>query len=165
MWILEGKERSEAEAYIREAASCARYSGCDDARCGAVIVRNGEIIGRGFNAPPAGSSTKRCHVPKTRYHAKVTDKTCCIHAEVRAIHDALRSSPDRLLGSDLYFVRVDEYGEPKRSGAPYCTICSKLSLDVGIAAFHLFQEEGIVGYPADEYNERSFAYTDYPIAR
>lgn len=160
MRILAGAEKSEAEKYIQEAASLARQAGCSDAHCGAVIVKDGEIIGRGLNSPPMGTSVNRCRVPKSTYHVKVTDKTCCIHAEVRAVHDALRHSPHKLAGSALYFVRVDERGEPKRSGKPYCTLCSKLVLDVGVVAFYLSQEEGIVSYPMDEYNERSFSYTD-----
>ncbi len=158
MHILQGREEFEAQAYIREAVSLARQSGCSDARCGAVIVRDGEIIGRGFNSPPAGASARRCQVPKSAYHARVTDKTCCIHAEVRAIQDALRQYPDKLAGSALYFVRVDERGEPKYSSDPYCTLCSKLVLDAGIEIFHLFQEDGVAAYAADEYNELSFSY-------
>lgn len=158
MHILEGAEKSKAEVYFQEAAALARQATCEDAQCGAVIAKDGEIIGRGFNSPPAGTSVNRCHIPKSAYHPKVTDKTCCIHAEVRAVQDALRQQPDKLSGSALYFVRVDEAGDLKRSGEPYCTLCSKIVLDAGIATFHLFREEGIVSYSADEYNERSFSY-------
>lgn len=158
MQILEGAEKSQTEEYIQEAAALARQATCEDAHCGAVIVKGGEIIGRGFNSPPQGTSVHRCQIPKSAYHPKVTDKTCCIHAEVRAVQDALRYSPGKLSGSALYFVRVGEDGKPKYSGEPYCTLCSKLVLDAGIATFHLFREEGIVSYSTDEYNERSFSY-------
>lgn len=158
MRILEGPEQSKAEEYLQEAALLARQATCEDAQCGAVIVQDGEIIGRGFNSPPIGTSTHRCQIPKSTYHARVTDKTCCVHAEVRAIHDALRCNPGKLFGSALYFVRVDEQGALKQSGEPYCTLCSKLVLDAGITTFHLFREEGIVSYSTDEYNERSFSY-------
>lgn len=158
MRVLADGEQSEAETYIQEAAVLARQATCHDAYCGAVIVKGREIIGRGFNAPPTGTSVNRCRIPKSSYHPRVTDKTCCIHAEIRAIHDALRRHPDKLSGSALYFVRVDEQGVLKRSSEPYCTLCSKLVLDAGIETFHLFHEEGIVSYPTDEYNERSFSY-------
>lgn len=158
MRILDGTEQLQAEKYIQEAAQLARQATCDDAHCGAVIVKDGAIIGRGFNSPPAGAEKKRCAIPKSAYHPRVTDKTCCIHAEVRAIQDALRHSPDKLPGSALYFVRVDERGEPKHSGDPYCTLCSKLVLDAGIATFHLFRADGIASYGTDEYNDRSSAY-------
>jgi len=32
---------------------------------------------------------------------KVTDKTCCMHAEQRAIFDALRRNPEKLDGSKM----------------------------------------------------------------
>lgn len=158
MQVLEGAEKSQAEKYLQEAVSLARQATCEDAHCGAVIAKDGEVIGRGFNSPPAGTSVNHCQIPKSAYHPKVTDKTCCIHAEVRALQDALQHSPEKLPGSALYFVRVGEQGVPKPSGEPYCTLCSKLVLDAGITTFLLLREEGIASYPADEYNERSFAY-------
>ncbi len=160
MRILEGVEQSEAERYFEEAVVVARQATCEDARCGAVIVKDEAIIGRGFNSPPIGTSVHRCQLPKSSYHLRVTDKTCCIHAEVRAILDALCQHPEKLPGSTLFFIRVDEQGQRKFSGAPYCTLCSKLVLDAGIQSFVLFQKEGIVSYPADEYNELSFGYRD-----
>jgi hypothetical protein len=30
------------------------------------------------------------------YHRKVTDKTCCIHAEQRALFDALKNHPEQI---------------------------------------------------------------------
>ena len=160
MLLLTGREKERAEGYLQRAIELARQAKCDDAHCGAVIARDDEIIGQGWNSPPSGSKKKRCHIPKTAYHARVTDKTCCIHAEIRAMHDALRQYPEKLLGSTLYFIRVDEQGEKKFSGAPYCTLCSKLVLDAGIQAFVLRTKEGIVSYGTDEYNELSFAYAD-----
>lgn len=45
-----------------------------------------------------------------------------------------------------------------KAGKPYCTICSKMALDVGIAEFVLWHEEGITVYDTKEYNELSFQY-------
>lgn len=160
MRVLTGAERDQAEHFMQEAVLVARQAICDDAHCGAVIVKDGEIVGRGFNAPPTGTKTKRCHIPKTAYHARVTDKTCCVHAEVRAVMDALRSHPGKLAHATLYFIRVDERGEKKYSGMPYCTLCSKLVLDAGIETFVLWHEAGITSYEAAEYNELSFAYAE-----
>ena len=51
---------------------------------GAVVVRDGEIIGRGYNAPISG------HDPTA-------------HAEIAALRDAARSTGNyRLTGTDLY---------------------------------------------------------------
>jgi hypothetical protein len=64
-------------------------------------------------------------------------------------------------GRDLYFVRVD-MNAPLNilfSGEPYCTVCSRFALDVGIKTFALWHEYGIIQYPTDVYNQLSYAYT------
>ena len=72
--------------------------------------------------------------------------------------DALQHHPEKLLGSRLYFIRLDDRGEKKKSGDPYCTICSKFSLNAGVAEFVLWKEEGICVYGTVGYNELSFKY-------
>lgn len=102
-----------------------------------MIVRLDEIIGSGFNSPPQDiEEQRRCSYSKDSYHKKVTDKTCCVHAEQRAIIDALRKNSDKLSGSRLYFVR----------------------LDVGIVEFVLWHDEGVCVYDTKEYNELSFQF-------
>jgi hypothetical protein len=88
----------------------------------------------------------------------VTDKTCCIHAEQRAILDAVRKNSNKLTGSRLYFIRLDDSGAPSKAREPYCTICSKMALDVGIAEFILWHEKGVCIYNTKEYNAISFKY-------
>jgi hypothetical protein len=44
------------------------------------------------------------------------------------------------------------------AGAPYCTICSKMALDVGLRWFGLWHETGIRMYDTREYNDLSFAW-------
>ncbi len=145
--------------WMAKAAEVAARATCGRSKCGSVIVRNNEIIGEGFNSPPGNADNqRRCDVEKSSYHAKVTDKTCCVHAEERAIMDALRRNPEKLPGSTLWFIRLDAEGKPKFSGRPYCTICSKLALDAGIAEFVLYHEEGITAYPTDEYNDLSYGF-------
>ncbi len=72
--------------------------------------------------------------------------------------DALREKPEKLFGSRLYFIRVDDGGLPSRAGGPYCTICSKMALDVGIEEFVLWHQKGICIYDTKEYNKLSFQY-------
>lgn len=152
-------EDSEGEKWMRTAAEVAKRATCGRSKCGSVIVRDGEVIGEGFNSPAGNlESQRRCGADKSSYHRKVTDKTCCIHAEERAIMDALRRHPDQVAGSTLYFIRLDKEGKPKFSGRPYCTICSKLALDVGIAEFVLWHESDITAYPTDEYNDLSYKF-------
>ncbi len=146
--------------YLAESIKMAKQSKCDDARCGSIIVKNGTIIGKGFNSPPGNlESQRRCHIKKDSYHKKVSDKTCCVHAEERAIMDALRHNPDKLNGSILYFIRVDESGRPQEAGKPFCTICSKFALDVGIKGFALWHGEWKI-YDTEEYNKMSYEYND-----
>lgn len=47
-----------------------------------------------------------------------------------------------------------------KAGKPYCTICSKLALDVGIKEFALWHEEGITIYNTEEYNTLSYQYNE-----
>jgi len=155
---LTGSEEKDAARWIKKAAEEAKKALCSRAKCGTVIIKNGKIIGRGYNAPPLDREENRtCKIEfipgKPKY-----DKTCCMHAEWRAIMNALRSNPRELKGARLYFTRVDENGKIEKSGQPYCTVCSRMALDVGIDRFVLWHEEGIREYPTDEYNRLSYEY-------
>ena len=146
---------------IEEAVKQAEKSICEQAKCGCVIVKDEKIIGKGFNSPPAElESQRRCYKSKNDFNKKVTDKTCCIHAEQRAIIDALKNNPELIKGADLYFIRINEEGIKIPAGKPYCTICSKMALDVGIKNFILFHRKGIRIYDSQEYNDLSFDFRD-----
>lgn len=145
--------------YMNEAAKVAKDALCLKAKCGTVIVKNKIIIGKGYNAPPLDIENSRTCLDPYDFSGKPKyDHTCCMHAEWRAIIDALKNSSKELQGSVLYFVRVDNDGKVKKSGLPYCTVCSRLALDVGISHFCLWHEDGVVAYPTDEYNKLSYAY-------
>lgn len=161
MKYLRNNEEQKALEYIEKTTQAAKQSTCQRKRCGSIIVKDGEIIGQGFNSPPGNfEKQRRCSLDKTSYHLKVTDKTCCVHAEQRAITKALENNPEKLPGSRLYFIRLDENGNPARSGKSYCTICSKMALDVGIDEFVLWHDKGICVYNTDEYNILSYQYCD-----
>lgn len=160
-YLVQNTEMHEAETFLHESEQIALHSTCLRSRCGSVIVQRGEVIGKGYNSPPDDSdSQRRCLNDKQIYHSKVTDKTCCVHAEQRAIIDALRHNPDALHGSRLYFIRLNEEDKASRAGRPYCTICSKMALDVGIQEFVLWHEEGVAVYDTAEYNTLSFNYSE-----
>ena len=143
--------------FFRKAALEAAKSLCLRSKCGAIIVKDGEIIGRGYNAPPKDKVVTRCQKSDLPEDFP-SDKHCCLHAEQRAVFDALKSNPEKLAGSTIYFVRVDDKGDPVPSGDPRCTICSKIVLDVGIAEFIMWQEEGVCSYSTGEFNAASFRY-------
>jgi len=158
MKYLSGTKEKEAIKWFIRAAKVADKALCLRAKCGTVIVKNKKIIGQGYNAPPLDKKENRiCHKNFTPGKPKY-DKTCCLHAEWRAIIDALKKNPKKIKGSKLYFTRVDKNGQIKRSGQPYCTVCSRLALDVGIEKFVLWHEEGIYEYPTDKYNKLSYEY-------
>jgi deoxycytidylate deaminase len=151
----------EAMHWIDKAAEVAQRSLCLRAHCGSVIIKDGEIIGEGYNAPPLDNPLFRTCLDDYQLPQKFKyDRTCCVHAEQRAIMDALRRNPEKLKGARLYFVRLDEHGNKKRSGKPYCTVCSRMSLDAGIAEFVLWHKEGITVYQTDEYNRLSYGYAE-----
>ena len=133
------------------------HATCHRSKCGSVIVDcYGQFLATGFNSMPCNEQTT-CFKDTLGSGFK-SDKTCCVHAEQRAIMNALNYHGDLIKGSRLYFIRLDEEGNPKKSGKPYCTICSKMALDVGIAEFVLWHEEGITVYDTKEYNELSFQF-------
>jgi deoxycytidylate deaminase len=165
MRFLSGEENEKALEFILKATELALDSTCKRSQCGSVIVKYDEIIGKGFNSPPGNlESQRRCECDKESYHKKVTDKTCCIHAEQRAIMDALRIYPHKIEGSRLYFIRLNNR-TPSRSGDPYCTICSKMALDAGIAEFVLWHKKGTCVYDTQEYNTLSFRYSSSKTKR
>lgn len=162
--------RSEEAAHLywsRIAASVAMLSLCDVARCGAAVVNTslfireplfgGCLVSQGFNMPPGGYENKRCRKTQpSRMHPRA-DRTCCVHAEVKAL---LYVPRERLQGSTLYFARVDAIGSIVPSGDPYCTGCSKLALETGIAHWVLWHEDGPRRYCAREYNDLSHEFDE-----
>ncbi len=145
--------------FIDSAAKIAKQSTCERSKCGSVIVKDDQIIGKGFNSPANNlESQRRCKNNKDEYHKKVTDKTCCVHAEQRAIIDALKNHPNKLNGSKLYFIRLNKQDQPEPAGNPYCTICSKMALDAGIKEFILLHKEGEKAYNAEDYNKISYDF-------
>jgi len=156
--IIFTQEQLNEFYYINAAIEIAKKATCLRSKCGAIIVKNGEIIGKGFNSPPKNlESQRRCKKEKSEYTEKITDKTCCIHAEQRAVTDALMKNPTKLEGSTLFFARLDLQNNFLYAGEPYCTICSKFVLDTGIKKFILWHERGMVEYDTQEYNDISFS--------
>lgn len=162
MRYLSNKEEQVAIEFFKKASVIALSSTCQRSKCGSIIIGiDNQIIGSGFNSPPRDSENqRRCSCSKEAYHKKVTDKTCCVHAEQRAIMDALKNNPEKITESRLYFIRLDENDDLSKAGKPYCTICSKMALDSGIKEFVLWHEDGICVYETDEYNTLSYQYSE-----
>lgn len=149
--------------WFQEAERVAQSALCTRAKCGVVIVAGDEIIGEGYNAPPRDDMHNAKCVTEVYDRDKKPkyDLTCCVHAEWRAIMDVFKNHPEQLLGATLYYVRLGDDGKVRPSGAPFCTVCSRLALDVGIAKFGLFHKHGPMLYDSKDYNERSYAFHLY----
>lgn len=159
MQYLQNEQEKAAIGWMNNAAKIAQKALCFKAKCGTIIIKDDEIIGVGYNAPPLDREEYRmCNRLLGRGKPKY-DQTCCVHAEWRAIMDALRRNPEKIIDSKLYFIRVDETGNIKKSGKPYCTVCSRLALDSGVGSFLLWHVEGICEYSTDEYDHLSYEYT------
>jgi deoxycytidylate deaminase len=147
------------EQFFEEARKVATTATCNRAHCGAVIVSKDErIIGRGYNAPPQGDESQRmCDVVLDKSIKQNNDKTCCVHAEWNAIIDALKHHGDKIEGSTLYFMRVNDNNEFTEAGDPYCTVCSRLAMESGITTFGLWND-GPEMFDASDYNLKSYEF-------
>jgi len=158
MRFLQGEEAERARGYLAKAAEVAKKGRCLKSQRGVVIVKGEEIIGEGYNAPPGRYICEVClrEIKKPlRFGDFNTEPCSALHAEQRAIIDALRKGYLDLSGTIMYHIKVKE-GQIRKTEGPSCTICSKLILEVGIGKFVNYEKKGIIEYLAEEFNELSF---------
>ena len=158
MEYLKGQQEQEAIQWMNKAAEIAEKALCLLAKCGTVIVKDGEIVGEGYNAPPLDKKENQMCDQEIGVGKEKYDRTCCMHAEWRAITDALKRNSVKFRGSKLFSAGADGVGRIKKWGKPYCTVCSRMALDAGIEKFVLWHDDGICEYPADEYDRLSYQY-------
>jgi deoxycytidylate deaminase len=156
---IEGEALETIQAYFVAAGEVAERALCLRARCGSVIVKDGVVIGEGYNAPPLDDAANRtCDESWDTAKKPKYDKTCCIHAEWNAVLNACKQNPNYIEDSTLYFMRVDEAGKFTDAGEPYCTTCSRLTLQSGVTHFALWNKGGADVYEATEYNRLSYEF-------
>lgn len=124
---------SKTDYYLNIAEAVAARSTCLRRKYGAVLVKNDEIIGTGYNGSPRGADnccdTGQCireqlKVPKgERYELCVA-----VHAEQNCIISASRKD---MIGSTMFIVGLENDGS-YASGEP-CLICKKLIQNAGIS--------------------------------
>jgi deoxycytidylate deaminase len=159
MQRMTGTELEAIRPFFVAAATIAAEATCNRAKCGTVIVQDGEIIGQGYNGPALDDEASRTCDDEYDLSVKPKyDKTCCIHAEWRAILDACKHNADKIGGSVLYFMRVDDEGKFTDAGDPFCTTCSRLTLESGVGKFALWNAGGADIYDAAEYNKKSYEF-------
>ncbi len=168
MFYLQGNAAADGEHWMEAAAKQALKSCCLRSRCGAVLVspRRPYLIGKGYNSPPQNKPLERClkdaDLPDGFRRDNVkTDLSCCVHAEQRALLNAVRNHPAQVPGSRMYFVRIDDKGMMLPSGKPWCLVCSKLMYDEYVSEMVLWHKEdvwqdgytGLCVYGTKAYNE------------
>jgi deoxycytidylate deaminase len=158
MRLLNGTEAEEALRFFDETVKVAAQSGCLRGHGGSVIVKNGAVIARGFNSPPRNNPGYRTclneyDIPAGFRH----DRTCCIHAEQRAIAEAVKNQVD-MAGARIYFAHIDDNHQIIPATSLKCTICSRAVLDAGITEFALFCPDGIRVYDTVDFNRQSYEY-------
>lgn len=156
---VDGDQVANHLAYFKAAAVTAAKARCHRVKCGTVIVKEGIILGEGYNGPALDDESRRmCDAGLTLARKPKYDKTCCIHAEWRAIMQACKHHGDEVAGSVLYFMRVDDTGAFTDAGQPYCTTCSRLTMEAGVKEFALWNDGGADIYSAAEYDAVSYAF-------
>jgi len=155
MRYLTEEESEQAKKHILAAAEEAKKSTCKKSQRGAVIVKNGEIIGRGFNKVTIEEFCDPCIREDIKDNSRV--ELCpASHAEQVAIIDALRRGKN-LEGSRIFHIKVKD-GRIMPSEDVSCTVCSRLVLEAGIGEFVLLDKNGLALYSAEEFNRKSFEY-------
>ncbi|MBW2967907.1 hypothetical protein KY362_05470 [Candidatus Woesearchaeota archaeon] len=158
MHYLKGEAEQIAINACSRAAELAGNSNCRLARHGVVIVRGGAIIGKGWNTPVPDEPCDPCL--RVGVQSGQRYELCrAIHAEQKAILDAGGMRQD-YRDSVMYHARIDAAGNMRPSNDPSCTPCSRLIKHIGIEGFVLFDRDGYVYYPAEEFNRLSYGFHD-----
>ncbi len=154
-----GEELEAIRPFFEQAAAAANRATCLRAHCGSVIIKDNVVIGTGFNSPPLDDETRRTCNNQWDFDKKPKyDKTCCVHAEWRAVIDACKNNPDKIGGSVLYFMRLDEDGNFTDAGEPNCTTCSRFTMESGVSEFALWNDNGADVYTLPEYDQKSYEF-------
>lgn len=161
---LSGNDLESVRPFFEQAAKIAQRATCHRAQCGSVVVKDGQVIGSGYNSPLLDKESNRtCSKEFDRSKKPHYGRTCCVHAEWRAILDASKRHPAAIEGSTIYFMRIDDQGNFTPAGDPFCTVCSRLAAEAGITTFALWNEDGAYMYDAEEYNRKSYEFFEQPV--
>ncbi len=144
------------EWMTKKVVDVAELSPCHRSKCGAIIATGPVIFSSAYNSMPC-NVVGECLKDSLPENFK-SDKTCCVHAEQRAIVNMICNGKQIYSQKKLFFIRLDKNNEPVFAGHPYCTICSKMALDNGIEKFCLYHREGWIAYDTKWYNELSFKF-------
>lgn len=130
---------SKKDYYLNIAKAVSQRSTCLRRRYGAVIVKNDEIIGTGYNGSPRGEmncidNPDGCiRAAKNIPHGSNYELCCAVHAEANAIISAGRKAimPDHRDTTTLYLYGFDVEKNETIKAEP-CMMCARLIKQVGI---------------------------------
>ena len=155
--IKNPEELSEIEQWIQEAEKEARKSKCLKSQVGVVIVKDGNIISKGYNKIVV---TDKLFVDKEGYcnpciredvhNNSLVERCYAIHAEQMALINAKYD----LEGSIMYHTKIKN-GKRVPIEVPTCTVCNRMLKEAGVY-FVCLQEEGYVKYSPEEIVNISF---------
>ncbi len=116
-------QTSEDKKYMHLAFKEASHNNCIKGKVGAIIVKDGKILGKGNNFIPDGitpCTEKTCLRKINHIHQGQNQELCrAIHAEQSAILNALLKK-NSLKGSTLYTTKFP------------CTICTRMIIYMGV---------------------------------
>lgn len=121
------QRRDKLNYYLDIAEVVGTRSTCHHVRCGAILVKNDEILATGYLGAPRG---RRNCIDMTYCRRDLHKQPCrAVHAEENAILSASRS---QTLGATLYVVCSDAKTGEYLSGKAECKLCKALIINAGI---------------------------------
>ena len=130
--------------YLDIAETVLERSTCRRSCCGAIIVRNDEIVSTGYNGAPRGRANcidlgycvrERKNVPRGQRYELCRS----VHAEANAIISAARSE---CIGGTIYLVCRDAVtGELLERQEP-CSVCRRMIINAGLSKMVVRDSDG-----------------------
>ncbi len=149
---LEGHER-----FVEIVFEEAEKSKCFKQKVGAVIVRGGEVLARGYNKP-VGDFCEKCVRRELDLHGGENVEVCfVVHAEQNALIDALNRGID--ISGAVMYVGAIKNGERRIHKRPYCTVCSKILASTKLKGIIHYGGDKLVFYDPQEENELALKKT------
>jgi len=137
---------SKIEYYLNIAREVAKRSTCLCFHCGAIIVKDDQIVATGYNGAPRKTldciERGNCLRRKLGIPSGQRYELCrSVHAEQNAIINAARAGVS-LLGGDMYIYGYKIYGGKKEVGVFPCFICKKMIINAGLNKVICITKEG-----------------------
>ncbi|MFC1629896.1 hypothetical protein ACFL11_01610 [Patescibacteria group bacterium] len=153
-YIKDEKELKETEFYMELAAKEAEKSTCKKSQRGVILVREGRVVGRGYNKVTIENPCNPCVREEIKDNSRV-ELCSAVHAEQLAIIDAANKG-EILRGARMYHIKIKK-GKVMPCEDLSCTVCSRIICEAGIE-FVLLHKSGYAVYEPEELNELSFDY-------